>query len=338
MKYFEAHPVTDFKDANGDVPEILIVDGNRTGGKTTAFSRFLVDEFLNHGKKFFIIKRYKNELKDIADAFFSDIRSLFFEDHVMTSKSHADGAYIELFLDKKSCGYASALTMTGKLKLYSHIFADVENMFFDEYQDEYNVYLPDELKRFHSLHTTIARGHGKAVRFVPVYMASNSISIFNPYYRTFGITSKINSSTKVYRGDGFVLLRLTIKDVALEQRKSAFNRAMNGSGYLDSAVDNAFLNDDSFNVGKRTDVKKMLFGFIDGKDFYSVNYSGSQYYVRKGGDRQFPNVFGVHRSDRSGNITAAPESYLSRLRFMYENANVFFETQESKHAFLELIS
>ena len=64
MKYFEAHPVTEFKDANGETPEILIVDGNRTGGKTTAFSRLLIDEFLTQGKKFFIVKRYKNKLKN----------------------------------------------------------------------------------------------------------------------------------------------------------------------------------------------------------------------------------------------------------------------------------
>ena len=338
MKYFEAHPITEYKDANGETPEILIVDGNRTGGKTTAFSRLLVDEYLNSGKKFFIIKRYKNELKDIANAFFNDIRELFFEGHVMTSKSHADGAYVELFLDKKSCGYASALTMIAKLKQYSHIFSDVENMFFDEYQDENGIYLPDEVRLFHSLHTTVARGHGHAVRFVPVYMASNSISIFNPYYRVFGLTSKINSKTKVYRGEGFVLLRLTIKDVAAEQRKSAFNRALSGSGYLDSAIDNSFLNDDNFNVEKRSDVGKALFGIVNGDDFYSVYFSGDEYYVKKGGDRQIPTVFGVKQKDRAGNAHAISGIYLSRLRVEYAEANVFFETPEAKHVFIELVA
>lgn len=338
MKYFEAHPVTEFKDKDGETPEILIVDGNRTGGKTTAFSRMLVDEFLESGKKFFLIKRYKNELKNIAEAFFSDIRVLFFEGHVMTSKTHADGAYVELFLDKKSCGYASALTMTSKLKNYSHIFAEVENMFFDEYQDENGIYLPDEIVKFHSLHTTVARGRGKAVRFVPVYMASNSISVFNPYYRAFGITSKINSSTKVFKGEGFVLLRLTMKEIAEEQRKSAFNRALGDSGYLSSAVDNAFLNDDNFNVGKRKDIKRGLFGFVNGSDFFTVCFSGNEYYVRKGGDRQISTIFGVRREDRSGNVHAMPSIYILRMRTSYEDATVFFETPEAKHSFLELIA
>ena len=338
MKYFEAHPVTEFKDANGETPEILIVDGNRTGGKTTAFSRLLVDEFLTQGKKFFIVKRYKNKLKNVADSFFKDIQFLFFPDHKMTAKSRCDGAYIELFLDKEPCGYASALSMASSIKDYSHVFSDVENMFFDEYQDENGIYLPDEIKKFHSLHTTIARGRGQAVRFVPVYMCSNSISIFNPYYQAFGITSKINSETKVYRGEGFVLLRLTMKEVAEAQRKSAFNRALANSGYTESSIDNSFLNDDNYNVEKRKDITKPLFGFVSGADFFSVAYSGSEYYVRKGGDRQQPIIFGVRREDRKHNVIAIGGTYLIRLRNEYENSRIYFDTVEAKHNFIDLIA
>ena len=338
MKYFEAHPVTEFKDKDGNTPEILMVDGNRTGGKTTAFSRLLVDEFLTQGKKFFLVYRYKNELSDVADAFFKDIRFLFFPDHEMSAKAHAKGAYYELFIDKTSCGYASSLTMAGKLKRYSHVFSDVQNMFFDEYQDENNLYLPDEVNKLLSLHTTIARGQGQAVRFVPVYMCSNSISIFNPYYVSLGITQKINSKTKVFRGSGFVLLRLIIKDVAEAQKTSAFNRAFSGSSYFGSSVDNSFLNDDDFNVEKMSVSGSCLFGFFCNGAFFSVFQIDKGFYVKKGGDRNTRVKYGVMETDRgAGVLHIRNGNHLFYIRKAYQNAQVYFESVEAKHNFISLL-
>lgn len=339
MKYFEAHPVTDFKDINGETPEIMLVDGNRTGGKTTAFSKMLVEDFLNNGKKFFLIYRYRNELPNVAEAFFKDIKVLFFEDHEMTAESQASGAFYSLFIDGVSCGYASSLSMVGKLKKFSHIFSDVENMFFDEYQDENNIYLPDEVNKLMSLHTTVARGRGKAVRFVPLYMASNSISIFNPYYTALGITAKINSKTKVLKGEGFILLRLIIKDVAEAQKNSAFNRAFSNSGYLDSSIDNAFLNDDSFNVVKQSNYKFVLFVYYCAGELYSCyrNPDGTMY-VKKGGDKNVNPCFGALLSDRGDNVSFIRNTaYWSYCRRVYQEAMIYFETVEAKHTFLQLI-
>lgn len=338
MKYFEAHHVTDFKDAEGNVPEILLVDGNRSGGKTTSFSRLLVNDFLEHGWKFMLILRYKNDLANVSEAFFKDIRSLFFEGHEMKSKPFANGAYMELYLDSKPCGYATALSMAGKIKRYSHVFSDVHHMFFDEYQDENNIYLPDEVQKLQSIHTTVARGQGQAVRFVPLYMCSNSISIFNPYYLALGITSKINSRTKVYRGTGFVLLRLVLKDIANAQKQSSFNRAFSGSGYLSSSIDNTFLNDDTFNVEKRKVTGSATFIFICSGKLYSAHYSQDGWYIRKGGDGNVTPCFGVMETDRGDGVTAIRNSfYLSRLRYDYEDALIFYDSQETKKAFMSLL-
>ena len=339
MKYFEAHSVFEFKDADGNTPEILMVDGNRTGGKTTAFSRLFVDEFLkDETEKFFLLYRYKNDMKDVADAFFKDIKTLFFPEHNMKATGHANGSYYELFLDGKPCGYASSLTMASKLKRFSHIFSDVKKIFFDEYQDENNLYLPDEVQKFQSIHTTIARGQGNAVRFVPVYMASNSISIFNPYYTALGITGKINSKTKVYRGQGFVLLRLVIKDVAEAQKKSAFNRAFSASDYASSSIDNSFLNDDTFNVEKMQPTGTAVFNFIYNTVLYSVFRIGEIWYVRKGGDRTINPTFGVLQSDRGNGVKGFKTSpYFAYMKKLYEDACIFYETTEAKNAFMTLL-
>ncbi len=338
MQYFIAHDITEYRDINGNVPEILIVDGNRSAGKTTAFSRKLVSDFLESGKKFMLIYRYINELNNISESFFKDIRFLFFPDNIMTEKKKAKGAYIELYLDGAPCGYAVALNSATKLKHYSHVFSDVQQMFFDEYQIENGYYIPDEIKRFVSLHMTVARGQGQVVRFVPVYMCSNSVSIFNPYYDAFKIAGKINSNTKMLKGDGFVLLRLTLKEVAREQEKSAFNRAFAGSSYMNSAVDNSFLNDESYNIFKE-DLKyfRPLIVYKYENKLYTIYTNGYKMHVKQGDNPGVP-TYGATQADRGTGYNSIRNSGIyTRLRVYYSDGNLTFQTPDAKKSFLELL-
>ena len=339
MQYFTAHDISEYKDANGKTPEILLIDGNRAAGKTTAFSRKFVCDFLERGKKFMLIYRYANELHDIAEAFFKDIHVLFFPENEMTDKTRANGAYVELYLDGKSCGYAVALNTAAKLKHYSHIFSDVEQMLFDEYQLENGYYISEEIKKFVSLHMTVARGRGSVVRFVPVYMLSNSISIFNPYYSAFGIAPRINSRTKVLRGDGWVLLRLTLKEVSREQEKSAFNRAFSGSSYIQAATDNSFLNDETYNIEKRN-VSDMSpeFVFVDSEKTFVCFGKYQDFHIRKGGIIPNVPVYGVRQSDRNGqNRSIRHSAIFGRLNAYYANGYITFQDAETKTAFLSLL-
>lgn len=339
MQYFRAPNITEFRDIENNIPEILIVDGNRASGKTTAFSKKFVDDFLKEKKKFMLIYRYMNELSNISESFFKDIKTLFFPDHTMTEKKKAKGVYIELFLDGVSCGYAVALNSSGKLKHYSHVFSDVQQMFFDEYQLENGFYIPNEIEKFISLHMTVARGQGKVVRFVPVYMCSNSVSIFNPYYDAFKISGKINSKTKVLRGSGFVLLRLIMKEVSQEQEKSAFNRAFSESDYMKSAIDNAFLNDESYNIIKE-DLKyfQSLFVFKYKQKLYTVYSNGYKMHVKNGGDPNGKQCFGATQADRNGEFVFIRNSGIySRIRTYYSDGNMTFQNPDSKKAFLELL-
>ena len=339
MQYFEAHDITEYKDANGNTPEIMMIDGNRAAGKTTAFSRLFVSRFLDGGEKFMLIYRYANELNNISESFFKDIKGLFFPQNEMTEKTRANGAYIELFIDGKSCGYAVALNTAGKLKHYSHIFSDVERMLFDEYQLENGSYISREIEKFVSLHMTVARGRGQVVRFVPVYMLSNSVSIFNPYYDAFGIAKRLNSKTKMLRGDGWILLRLTLKEVAKAQEESAFNRAFSGSRYVTSATDNSFLNDETFNI-----IKRSVAGFycdfmfkLDGTT-YAVFSNGIEFHVKKSGIIPNIMIYGVKQSDRDGetlSIRHAP--IFNRIRMYYANGYITFQDTDSKNAFMSLL-
>lgn len=120
--YYDGTKLLSLQDINGNKPEIYICTSNRTGGKTTYFSRLLVNHFLRGNGKFCLIYRFNYELSDCANKFFKNIGELFFPASKMTSVNCAKGLYHELFLDSVPCGYAIALNGADKIKTYSHVF------------------------------------------------------------------------------------------------------------------------------------------------------------------------------------------------------------------------
>ena len=242
-KYYDGTKLLSLKDINGNTPEIYIATTNRTGGKTTYFGRLCVNKFIHNNSKFGLLYRYNYELDDIVDKFYKDIGSLFFPNRIMTSKRRANGVFHELFLDDAPCGYALSLNNADQIKKYSHLFSDIDRLLFDEFQSETNHYCTDEIKKLLSIHTSIARGQGKQVRYVPVYMISNPVSLINPYYVKLGISNRLRDDTKFLKGDGFVLEQGFVKSACEQQLLSGFNKAFASDEYVAYASQAVYLND-----------------------------------------------------------------------------------------------
>lgn len=242
-EYYDGTRLLAALDQNRKKPEIYMACGNRTGGKTTYFNRLVVNHALKQGKKFMLLYRFKYELDDVAEVFFKDIRGLFFKEYDMTAKSGDKGNYFELFLNDKACGYATCLNSADRIKKLSHMFSDVDEMIFDEFQSETNHYCPNEIEKFISIHTSVARGQGQHVRYVPVYMISNAVSLLNPYFVAFGISSRMRKNTKILKGDGFVLEQAYVEAAANAIQESPFNRAFAGHKYLQYSAQNVYLDD-----------------------------------------------------------------------------------------------
>ena len=150
-KYYDGTKLLSLLDLDGNKPEIFMCTTNRTGGKTTYFSRLLVNRFIRKKERFALLYRYNYELDSISDKFFKDIKSLFFPEYVMESQRMAHGVYHILYMRKLEsvlrkeplteddiCGYALALNNADAIKKYSHLFSDVQSIFFDEFQSETN--------------------------------------------------------------------------------------------------------------------------------------------------------------------------------------------------------
>ena len=194
--YYDGTKLLSMKDINGNTPEIYMCTANNTAGKTTYFSRLLVNRFFDNKDKFMLIYRFSYELDDCADKFYKDIGGLFFEGSTMTTQKKASGSFCELYINDKSCGYAVSLNNVDNIKKFSHLFNDTKRMFMDEFQSETNHYCTNEINKFRALHKAVARGQGEMVRYVPVYMCSNPITILNPYYIAMNISNRINNKVK----------------------------------------------------------------------------------------------------------------------------------------------
>lgn len=341
-KYYDGTKLLSMKDINGNKPEIYMCTTNRTGGKTTYFARLLVNKFFKSGEKFMLIYRYNYELDDCADKFYKDINNLFFPDTTMTSQRKASGIYHELFIDKKSCGYAISLNSADQLKKYSHLFSDVSRMFMDEFQSETNHYCSDEIKKLISIHTSVARGNGEQIRYVPVYMCANPVSIINPYYTELGISERLNSETKFLKGDGYVLEQGFIDSASKAQKESGFNRAFQNNKYVAYASECVYLNDTKSFIEKPQGSSRYL---------ATLKYQGREYGIREfpelgiiycdnHSDSTFKNKITVTTDDHELNYVMLKRNdiFLLNLRYYFEKGCFRFKDLRCKEAVLKSLS
>ena len=302
----------------------------------------MVDRYIKDKKKFGLLYRYKYELDDCADKFFKDIKGLFFPEYEMTSKSCSQGVYHKLFLNKENCGYAIALNSADSIKKISHYFSDIDSIIFDEFQSETNNYCPNEVKKFRSIHTSIARGQNKQVRYVPVYMISNPVSIINPYYTSMKIASRLTKETKFLRGNGFVLEQGYNENSANLQKESQFNQAFEDDNYLAYSAEGVYLNDNlSFVEPPKGAMKYLATIRYNGKDYSIKSFAKDGIiYCDNKADLDFPFKISVTTEDHSVNYVMLKNSefFIMTMKYYFEKGCFRFRDLNCKEAVLKLLS
>lgn len=349
--YYNGTKLLSMLDIDGNKPEIYMCTTNRTGGKTTYFGRMLVNRFLKSGDKFALLYRFNYEMDSVADKFFKDIGSLFFNGYTMTSKSRAKGIFHELFLkypnesddeEAHSCGYAISINSADQIKKYSHLFSDVSAILFDEFQSETNHYCSDEIRKFLSVHTSIARGQGSQVRYVPVYMLSNPVSLINPYYVEMGVAERLQDNTKFLRGHGYVLENGFVDSASEAQKESGFNKAFGFNKYMKYSSEAVYLNDNKAFIEKPSG---------DSKYLATIQYEGNEYalreYYQEGviycddrDDSTYKYKIAVTTADHQTNYVMLKKNdlFIQNMRFFFEHGCFRFKNLLCKEAVMKLIS
>lgn len=331
------------KDSSGLLPEIFCVDGNRSSGKTTWFKRWFVNRFKKHDEKFMLLYRFGNQLTSIDEKFWKDIHTLFFPDDVLVAKARDKGSYIELFLNDRSCGYAAAINGADKIKENSHMFTDVQRIFFDEFQSD--KYVPEEVDKLFSIHASISRGPNQPVRYVPVYMCCNHVSSLNPYYRAWHCASKVDEIQEgFFIGDGFIIEKNMNEVIADRQRESGFNRAFARSRVYKHTIENESLRDNKNFVEeiKTGDFKYICTINVDGQKIALKqvrNNKNVMFYFTDKIDPSFKVRYAVNTDDHSQNTILLGRSamLILQVKKCFEAGMVRFSSLEVKGSAFEFL-
>ncbi len=321
-------------------------------------SERMANRFLKYKEKFCLLYRFNYELDGVADKFFKDIGKLFFPDYYLASERMASGIFHVLYLyklvpnedgvlepdpdTKECCGYAITLNSADQIKKYSHFFSDVQRIIFDEFQSETDHYCSNEVKKFLSIHTSIARGQGEQSRYVPVYMLSNPVSLINPYYVAMGISSRLSNETKFLRGKGFVLEQGHIDSATKAQKSSAFFSAFSDDKYTAYSSEGVYLNDQVAFIEK-----------MSGRSTYicTFKYNGQEFGVREfpddgviycddKPDETFKTKISVTTDDHEVNYIMLKKNdlFLDGLKYAFRLGRCRFKNLLSKECFMTAIT
>lgn len=340
-RYYDGTKLLSMKDLDGNIPEIYISTSNRTGGKTTFFNRMVVNRVLKKRRKFMVLYRFKYELEDCSTAFFKDLQGLFFKDYEMTHRILGKGAYAELYLNDICCGYAAAMNSANFIKKRSHLFNDVSSITVDEFQAEDGVYAQDEVQKLISIHTSVARGNGEMVRYVPVYLIGNLVDILNPYYIQLGIYRKLDIKTNYLRGHGYVLEQNYNESAGEAQSSSGFNKAFMDSDYYTTLVGKNYLyGDDNFITNMHGRSKYICTLIYEGKHYGIREYESGIVYCNERPDMNCPEKISVLCKDHNeGYVYMRPSAVaLFYLRRNFDNGNMRFQTRKCKEVILDAVA
>lgn len=349
-KYYDGTKLLSLQDLEGNRPEIYMCTTNRSGGKTTYFSKMLVNSYLKKNEKFGILYRFNYELDSVSDKFFKDIQGLFFKEYEMKSEKRAMGIYHELFIKKidfpeeywESCGYAISLNSADAIKKYSHLLSDIKKIMFDEFQSETNKYCDNEVKKFISIHQSIARGKGEQSRYLPVYMIANPISLLNPYYVEMGISNRLNTQTVYLRGTGFVLEQGFVESASEAQKESSFNRAFSNNNYIAYASEGNYLNDSTSFIEKVTGHSRYLATLKYQDKEYAIREYAEQgiIYCDDRPDKTYPYKLAITTDDHQVNYVMLKRNdlFLSNMRYYFERGVFRFKNLQCKEAMLKALS
>lgn len=333
-RFYNGNKLLSMLDASGRRPEIFMCAGNRTAGKTYFFKRWFVRRALKYSEKFVVFVRNIDDIKDCASGFWADIGPIEWPNKVMTQKPLLHGKAGALWIDGKHVGYVIALNDPDRIKRNSALFADAERGFFDEFQSEAGKYLPNEYRKFNSVRLSIARGgaRGTHARYFPVYMCSNLVTEFNPYYEAMKCVP--STRDKFLRGDGWVLEQ-TFNAAAAVAIQENFHTLTERE--LQYATRNEYLLDTKTFVDKIPGVKTCVCLIMtEGRRYGIWQTMQGFYYVSAKLWSDTPFVFALDNASHGPNTILINKTMpvAKSLKKAYETGNMRFETQGCKNAFV----
>ena len=306
------------------------VVGERGCGKTYQFKDWAIRDFLKNGKQFIYVRRYKTELKDIAQ-FFDDIVHKYPD----VEFSIKNGKF---YINKQVAGYYIALSTSVTKK--SVPYPKVNKIGYDEFiLEKSNIhYLPNEVEMFLGLYKTVDRDRDN-VRCV--FMA-NAVTIMNPYFLYFGI--KPNKTKRFYKYcEGEIVVELTdLEEFRARAKTSRLSKIIGGTDYEKYSVDNEFINDNYEFIENKTKNSYYLatFYYKNAKVGLWCDNRKGLIYATSNIDETFPIRYSLTTEDHKPNqimlSNANKSDRVKSIRKCYDNGLMRFESLAIKNTMYEI--
>lgn len=367
--YYDPAKLLNSLDATGQKPELFFaVSPGRGPGKTFSFSKWCIEGWRYYGKKFALICRNKTEVGGTYSAGVLDgYLKKMHPDWTITEKTKSGGLYSEIWTriaakpaegenpdepeENVHIGYLLPISMAGKLKNYSSTLCDIRRMFMDEFMTDPPI-KPKEVQAFINLHESLARGgdpdteegvyeNGYFVPYIPVVLASNSLTIQNEFFRSVGLTSKIQPNTKFFKGDGYVFQKVESDNITEIRMKSGFNRAFANNAELRYAKDNSWVNDD-YNLVRKPDESwgrsEYVGTLIQDEEEFGIRCYASIgiYYINRSVDKKHPTIYSTGACMENISIIQTGELYIT-LRNNLFRGQVFFSDLSVKTSIMRMM-
>lgn len=339
MEYYEGGRLLSQRDSGGNKPVIYLTSSNRSSGKTTYWTRLLFRHYKETGKPFALFWRYLHELDNCAEKVFADQKALFFPLDNVTAKRNKREPFTRLYFndEKEACGYVFALNGADGCRKFSPLFRNISEIFFDEFQSEMGAYCPQEITKFQSLYYTVARS-SNGIRHVPVYMASNCVSVLNPYYTNLGIGENLREGQRFQRGVGWVCELWENKDASKSMQESAFGRAFAGSNYIKFAAQNVYLKDSQNCIARAECNTTYVCTLVYNGKSFGIRYGADGlYYCDDRFDPYCLRRYSVDRAGVSGGVVYQPVQNW-HFRTAFDSGCFRFANQECKSAVFRWLS
>lgn len=225
-----------------------MIIGARGIGKSYGMKKHVTNRFLKHGEQFIYVRRYKGELRKVAN-FFDDVKQEF-------QKVELKVKGRQFYINGKLAGWAIPLSMWQSEK--SNAYPNVSTIIFDEFirEKDNSGYLPNEVEALLNLMDTVFRDR-ENVRCICM---SNAVSVVNPYFLYFDLVPNTSKRFNAYKN---ILVEIpNSRDFSEERRKTRFGSLIDGTEYGDMSLDNEFVNDSSLFIERRTKESKFQFGLV----------------------------------------------------------------------------
>lgn len=279
--------------------------GSRGVGKTYAFKKWAIEDFLKTGKQFVYVRRFEKEAQKSVKKFWDDIRDKF-PDHIFTVKGRT------FYIDHIAAGFCIILS-TAKIEK-SVSFPDVNKICFDEFLIEKGNYryLPDDVGAFLNLYETVARP-GSGHCDVNVFFMANALTWTNPYFLYFHVKTptKKDKNNKMIWKKNDILVELTDGNGFTEvKRHTRFGQIIDGTPYGDFSINNHFLLDDDTFIEKKAASARYYFTFKYKGELFGVwaDFLLGKLWVSRDVDPSYKLIYAITLKDHSPNTI-----YLKRI-------------------------